>query len=316
MVYFTIQQLETFFAIVEYHSLSNAARELYVSQPSLSKTLSRLEESLGVILFSRGSGTMTLTREGEMLYGRLKSGYRMMAQAISEARDSQNGQSRSLRIGLHTSCERSNEFNSIWDIVDAYERTYPEVSVTEELLEYSELRSALLDGEMDVIITHSFALKNVQNIEMRRLRKLKFYIAMSSENPLAQGDALDFSVLNNEPFIFISSDVTKMDMDFCLERLHNAGINSKNVIFMHNARSAAMAVVRNKGMMLTCHSHGFTGGEIKLFPALEPPVETYFVCAWQAGQAKREVRDFLRMLPGLDQPVRRVPKPAKADGRS
>ena len=46
---------EYFLAIVEKGGLTRAAESLYISQPSLSKYLSRLEENLGVELFDHGS---------------------------------------------------------------------------------------------------------------------------------------------------------------------------------------------------------------------------------------------------------------------
>ena len=49
-------------------SLSNAARELYVSQPAISQSMHRLEYTLGCTLFTRTSRGISLTSEGRMLY--------------------------------------------------------------------------------------------------------------------------------------------------------------------------------------------------------------------------------------------------------
>ena len=296
MANFTLQQLEVFFAIVEYHSLSNAARVLFISQPSLSKTLSRLEENLGVILFDRSSGILTLTEAGNFLYSRLKAGYKTMLQAVEEARYSQSHHNRTLNIGLHTSFERSREFQDVWDILEAYENANPDVCVNEELFEYSELRTALLSGKVDVILTHSIALRDIPELEIQKLRKLRFYVAMSASHPLASSETLDLERLNDAHFLFVSGTNTKRDIDFCIERLRNAGIQSQNISFLQNAHSMAKAVVRNKGMMLTCHSHGFSEKELKLFPVKDTPVPVFLDCAWRANDRKRELHDFLHLL--------------------
>ena len=44
MAYYTLQQMECFFTIVECGSMSRAAEQMFVTQPSLSKTLRRLED--------------------------------------------------------------------------------------------------------------------------------------------------------------------------------------------------------------------------------------------------------------------------------
>lgn len=49
-------------------NISHAARELYISQPAISKTIAKLEQSLGVTLFTRSSRGVKLTEEGSQFY--------------------------------------------------------------------------------------------------------------------------------------------------------------------------------------------------------------------------------------------------------
>ncbi|MDD6189856.1 MAG: LysR family transcriptional regulator [Clostridiales bacterium] len=295
--YFTMQQLETFFSIVECSSLSNAAKERFVSQPSLSKTLSRFEESIGITLFNRGSGALVLTKEGEFLYSRLKSGYKIMVQAIEEAKELENDKRKTLRIGIHPSCERSVEFSSIWGVIDSYERAHPEVAMVEEFLEYQELYSAFRSGELDAIISYGFELDDMADIETRSLQKLNFYIAMSAEDPLAKNEKLDLKELTDKPFFFVAPDKTKVDRERCVQRLRNIHIESNNIIIMPNSRSAARSVVRGKGYLFTCHRHGYSQDEMKLFPAQGQNGTSYLVCAWHKNDSRRELKEFINSFP-------------------
>lgn len=59
-----IQALEYFIAMAETGSLNEAARRLYVSQPSLTKSLAAMEEELNLVLFLRSKAGLTLTEEG------------------------------------------------------------------------------------------------------------------------------------------------------------------------------------------------------------------------------------------------------------
>ncbi|MCR6544932.1 LysR family transcriptional regulator [Dehalobacterium formicoaceticum] len=60
-----IEQLEQIVKIDEFGSLSKAANALFISQPSLSVSLSRLEEELGLKIFERSSTGVVLLEQGE-----------------------------------------------------------------------------------------------------------------------------------------------------------------------------------------------------------------------------------------------------------
>ena len=59
-------QLQYFRTIAQYENLTKAAQALFVSQPNLSTSLSRLEEDLGVKLFERRRGKIALTSNGKL----------------------------------------------------------------------------------------------------------------------------------------------------------------------------------------------------------------------------------------------------------
>lgn len=60
-----LEDFQYFRAVATERSLNQAASSLYISQPSLSNAMARLEEELGVQLFIRSSRGITLTSEGE-----------------------------------------------------------------------------------------------------------------------------------------------------------------------------------------------------------------------------------------------------------
>lgn len=66
------KELEYFSTIVKCGNLTHAARLLYVSQPTLSKFLQKLEEDLGLVLFQRGSRRLKLTYAGQRYYAHVE----------------------------------------------------------------------------------------------------------------------------------------------------------------------------------------------------------------------------------------------------
>ncbi|WP_092869952.1 LysR family transcriptional regulator [Acetitomaculum ruminis] len=64
-----------FLAVAKSGNISHAARELYSSQPAISKAISKLEENLDTKLFIRNSRGVSLTEEGEVLYQYINSAF-------------------------------------------------------------------------------------------------------------------------------------------------------------------------------------------------------------------------------------------------
>ena len=60
-----LKKLKYIVTIAELRSISKAANELFISQPSLSSILSNLEKELGVTLFNRSTSPLSLTYAGE-----------------------------------------------------------------------------------------------------------------------------------------------------------------------------------------------------------------------------------------------------------
>ena len=64
-----------FYTVANCKNISAAAKELYISQPAISKAISKLESNLETVLFLRNSRGVTLTEEGEYLYEQIKTAF-------------------------------------------------------------------------------------------------------------------------------------------------------------------------------------------------------------------------------------------------
>lgn len=64
-----------FYTVAKCKNISAAAKELYISQPAISKAISKLENNLATTLFIRNSRGVSLTQEGEYLYEQVKNAF-------------------------------------------------------------------------------------------------------------------------------------------------------------------------------------------------------------------------------------------------
>lgn len=63
-----LKQLEVFVAVAKYNSFSKAAKELFLTQPTVSAHIQNLEKNLDTVLVNRNNKVITLTKAGEILY--------------------------------------------------------------------------------------------------------------------------------------------------------------------------------------------------------------------------------------------------------
>jgi len=82
-----IIQLEYFCATCRYHSITQAAQKLYVTQPAISNAIRELEKEFSVNLFVRTKNHMSLTKEGEAFYQKAVSLLDTIHQTTSEFYD-------------------------------------------------------------------------------------------------------------------------------------------------------------------------------------------------------------------------------------
>ena len=82
-----------FYVTTREGNISRAARELFISQPAISKAIRKLEENLETVLFIRTSRGVTLTREGELLY-------RHVAQAFDTLQSGEALLERNRKLGV------------------------------------------------------------------------------------------------------------------------------------------------------------------------------------------------------------------------
>lgn len=113
--------MQYFLTVVREENISKAAEVLHITQPTLSRQISQLEDELGVQLFARGRH-LTLTDSGVMLRRRAEEVVELMDKIESEF-EGQNDVSGTISIG-------SGGLNSskiLPDVMKAFQKKYPRV---------------------------------------------------------------------------------------------------------------------------------------------------------------------------------------------
>ncbi len=102
-MYDNLNNYKVFYNVARYKSLSKAAEKLFISQPAISKSLSKLEEGLDTKLFERTSKGVVLTPEGEVLYKHIETAFESIIKGEDEIKKINELGIGQLRIGVSTS---------------------------------------------------------------------------------------------------------------------------------------------------------------------------------------------------------------------
>ena len=105
-VFFMIQSLSCyciFYTVAKTGNISKAAKELYISQPAISKSISKLEAELGTALFSRSSRGVVLTEEGQVLYEYVERAFDSLNMGEENLKNYKELGIGHIRIGVSTS---------------------------------------------------------------------------------------------------------------------------------------------------------------------------------------------------------------------
>ncbi len=135
-----------FYAVAEAGNISRAARELYISQPAISKAISKLEESLNTTLFLRNSRGVKLTAEGEILYGHVRAAFAELTHGENELLKIRSLGIGHIRIGVSTTLCRY----MLTPYLKEFISTHPHISFTIENQSSGETLSKLENQSIDI----------------------------------------------------------------------------------------------------------------------------------------------------------------------
>ena len=163
------REIQYLLTICQEKSITGAARKLYISQPALSKMITKLEEEIDAPLFIRESGGVYLTNEGKIYIDgclKVKGIYDSVRSEIADLQDDKKGK---ITLGISS---RTSSF-ILPPVLEAFKQAYPlvELSLVEENI--AELEQLAITGQVDLALTY---YNTNPNLEYRFLAKDPVYL--------------------------------------------------------------------------------------------------------------------------------------------
>lgn len=173
-----IRQLRYFLKVAETLNFSEASRQLYVTQSTLSQQIFKLEQELGMMLFERNSHEVTLTEAGDHLRCYAKRAVNAVDDCVQHLVDLKEMLTGELNIGVTFS------FNSIaHEALMAFLKKYPKVKLNVCYKPMSELLRMLKERQLDVVLAFKPSTPD-EHIESRPLFINRLAAIANESHPL------------------------------------------------------------------------------------------------------------------------------------
>ncbi|PGV48503.1 LysR family transcriptional regulator [Bacillus sp. AFS037270] len=205
-------QLQYFQTVARLEHMTRAAEELQIAQPSLSKTIARLEEDLGVSLFDRKNRQLKLNHYGRLFLERVNRVFLELNEGKREIEDElERGQT---QITLAVSIPKV-----LPELLSSFLKEFPEIKFQQVLESTSSMKSLLEKAEIDFCISSVEIVGS--DIVWEPLMTEQIYLVVPPEHPLAKREKIYLNEVKDESFISMNTGFGFRNLtdEFC----HEAG---------------------------------------------------------------------------------------------
>ena len=208
----TLQELRYFCVTAEVLHYTRASRLLYISQPSLSYAINKLEQELGVPLFEKNGKRVSLTKYGEEFLPYAKRALAELSEGTEHLREMKVPSSGEISMGYLYSVS----FSALPDFVNRFYRHQGNEQTAFRFRQgkAGELIEQLLNGRLDFLIAERPDMASIDCIPVYRQ---ELYLIVPATHRLADADSVTLADIEGERFISLNHETLsyhKLEKEF------------------------------------------------------------------------------------------------------
>ncbi|MGF0040426.1 LysR substrate-binding domain-containing protein [Peptoniphilaceae bacterium SGI.131] len=236
-----LEKLESFIMLARVKNFTEAADNLYISQPALSKRIRSLEAELRVPLFNRIGKKTFLTSEGEYFYKYAKNtvaSYNLLLEHISQLRNLEKG---TLKFG-------ATNFIGVYlmpQIILEFTKKYPNIDIQMTINSSKNIISLLENNELEFIFISDYILDENNQFVSRKLTSDRLKLIVSKDNPLANKTLCSIEEIEGQKYI--TKGGKSSQTKFLSKIFDKAGYELSNKLIINNQEAIKEAVCQNIG---------------------------------------------------------------------
>ena len=203
-----------FYTVANTGNISKAAKELYISQPAISKSIQKLEESVGCKLFSRSSRGVVLTDEGKLLYEHVSEAFETLTMGEKKLKRSIELGVGHLKIGVSsTLCKYL-----LLPYLKEFIRQNPHISISISCQSTNDTLKLLEDNKIDIGLIGK--PENLKNIHFDFLEEIEDIFVAAKDylrNLKARGIQKDHILQSSTLMLLDKNNMTRQYIDDYLQ---------------------------------------------------------------------------------------------------
>ena len=296
-----LKKIQIFLHIAESGSLSKSADQLYLTQPTLSRFLAKLEAEIGQPLFRRSKGTaLELTEAGKVYLETAKQINQLWISMESTLEKLKDKEILRIRVGI----DSDTLYSFVQKCTNSLIQQYPNVSVETRTCESPEIQARILEGKLDVGIASYAKLHPALTYEITTSNEVD--LVVNKTHPLAQRsyqvpgqEDVRISVcdLNPQtPFLLIRENtVLRMEIDRYMKKMHFTPLIQNT--YLLPTTIPGMMQSEEELVTLCPRNHFYSNLS---YIALDPPF--FFsrgICFRKEGQLHPATRRLVELLKGM-----------------
>lgn len=290
----TLIQIQYFIQVMDDGNFTRAADNMNVTQSTLSKSISMLEESLNVQLFNRHKKRIIPTEAAKYLYSQWRQLLEQLDESIANSRWLNRSSSGCLRIGTLDS-HRPESY--LIDYVDRFCESNPGHDVSIESLPPDILFKKLKKHELDIIFTVKYDVEyeDYSHYQVKLIELCPLEACMKPTNPLAKKASITIPDLASCHLIVISShhvpSYNKMIRNLCAK--HNI---HPNIQYSTTNASSQIFNLRNSRDIFICDKYHRDYNADKLIFRPVIGTESGVAMVWRPDDNSPGVEKFISMF--------------------
>jgi len=214
-----LRHIRYFLAVAEEGHFTRAAAKVGIGQPPLSQQIKDLETEVGALLFRRVAHGAELTAAGRAFLERVREMPALVERAAKAAARASRGETGSLHVGFTA----SSAFNAVVPAtIRSFRRAYPDVDLTLEEANTTQLVARLQDGSLDAAFLRSDATDDA-TFQVRLLAEEPMVVALPTSHAAADRKKVNLATLRNDPFLLFPRAIGPTLYDRIIDACRKAG---------------------------------------------------------------------------------------------
>lgn len=235
----TFTQISYFLEVGRCLNFTEAAKHLYITQPTLSRQITAIESELNMQLFIRNQKSLKLTPSGIVLMEELTRLLENYQQILEKAERVSQGLSGSLKIGVLDGHDISE---ILPEAIEYFERQYPNIKIYMQRFSYRKLTEALYLKELDAIITYDFDVADKVDVRALPVQQVRPVLVLPKRNPLAEKSQIFLKDIKDEVFVIVNEKECGMGVHLIIETCRKFGGFYPNFYFVDSMEDAILWV--------------------------------------------------------------------------